>query len=76
MFSKIGVGVGSGMRMTIGVGVGVGVGAGVGMGVGLGSGVGTIGLPEETTPDVAPAQELMKRKTEHSRQLKTNRINR
>tara|TARA_B100001250_G_scaffold90074_1_gene74867 strand:- start:2289 stop:2513 length:225 start_codon:yes stop_codon:yes gene_type:complete len=74
MISKIGVGVGSGMRMTIGVGVGVGVG--VGMGVGIGSGVGTIGLPEETTPDVAPAQELMKRKTEHSRQLKTNRINR
>ena len=74
MISEIGVGVGSGMRMTIGVGVGVGVG--VGMGVGIGSGVGTIGLPEETTPDVAPAQELMKRKTEHSRQLKTNRINR
>jgi len=74
MISEIGVGVGSGMRMTIGVGVGVGVG--VGMGFGIGSGVGTIGLPEETTPDVAPAQELMKRKTEHSRQLKTNRINR
>lgn len=72
MISEIGVGVGSGMRMTIGVGVGVGVG----MGVGIGSGVGTIGLPEETTPDVAPAQELMKRKTEHSRQLKTNRIDR
>ena len=62
------------MRTTIGVGVGVGVG--VGMGVGIGSGVGTIGFPEEITPDVAPAQELMKRKTEHSRQLKTNRINR
>ena len=63
--------------MEIGVGgeMGVGVGVGVEMGVGVGSGTGTIGLPEATTPDVLPAQELRKRKTEHSRQQERKQIN-
>ena len=65
------MGVGSGTGMTIGDGVGVGIG----IGVGVGSGVGTIGLPEATTPDVVLVQELMKKKTEHTMQVKTNRIN-